>query len=120
MNIKTLSFVFIGMLSSMNSGALPVGDTVGKVSAVRTNNNNGKSYNSFQIWLTDVKSDRWSCIKTQGYIEVRDNTASVTNDSLRMMFSIALAAQASGKYLSLDSGGIEPCVNGTNAWMHDQ
>lgn len=115
--MKKILWLLAAAIFSSNIFATPTGDTSGKVTAVRTVNNTNKDYNSFQIWLTDVTNDRWDCIKDNGYIVVRDNTSSVNSESLKMMFSIALAAQTSGKMLNLDSSGTDPCGNVNQAWM---
>ncbi len=102
----------------MPSYSLPVGDTKGNVKAVRVVHsavNNGKA--SFQIFFENPTRDRFQCLANDGYILVREDGVGVTLESFKMMFSIALAAQASGKVLAVDSSGTDPCINVNIAWI---
>lgn len=108
------------ILISMPSYSLSAGDTKGKVKAVRVVHsgvNGGKA--SFQIWFENQTRDRFKCLSSDGYILVREDGIGVTLESFKMMFSVALAAQASGKVLTVDSAGTDPCINANTIWMEN-
>jgi hypothetical protein len=97
--------------------ALPVGDTQGTVKAIRSlPAANGEA---FEVYFSSVTNDRWGCIQSSGKIVVSQSATSVSTESFKRMFAIALAAQASGKQLALDSEGSAPCGRVTIAWMVD-
>lgn len=97
--------------------ALPLGDTQGKVTAVRVQPQMNGS-NSFQVWMTDVQNDRWGCLQTNGgYITVYDTGSGNTSESYMQLFAVALTAQRLGKVLALDSAGTAPCSNVNVGWM---
>ena len=113
-----LSAIFI----SISTYSLPVGDTRGNVIAIRVlhaNANAGKS--SFQIWFDNETHDRWGCIAGNGYVVVREDGEAVTPESYKMLFSTALAAQAAGKILVVDSASssANPCINANTAWIEN-
>ena len=106
------------LLISLPGYGLPTADTMGKVTSVRVVHsgvNGGKS--AFQIWFEDGTRDRWGCLALQSYILVREDGLGVTPDSFKMIFSVALAAQSTGKVLAVDSNGTDPCINANSAWM---
>jgi hypothetical protein len=117
--VKVLISIVL-ILITLPSYSLPTGDTVGKVTAVRVVHsgvNNGKA--SFQIFFENQTRDRFGCLASDGYILVREDGFGVTIESFKMMFSIALAAQASGKVLAVDSSGTDPCINANIVWMEN-
>lgn len=114
MNLKYI-LVSLVLYAGISTAALPTGDTQGKVSAVRVLNTSSGG-NSFRVYFTSTTSDRFLCIQTNGYITVRENGLSVSPESYKYMYSMALAALTSGKALALDSSASEPCEN-VNASM---
>ena len=106
------------ILFSLPGYALPTGDTVGNVEAVRVVHsgvNAGKS--SFQIWFKNETRDRWGCLANDGHILIREDGAGVTLESYKLLFSTALTAQSTGKVLAVDSSGTSPCINANSAWI---
>lgn len=117
--MKIAVFVVLAVIS-LPSYCLPVGDTKGNVTSVRVVHsgvNAGEA--SFQIFFENQTRDRWGCLASDGYILVRDGGLGVTPESFKMMFSVALAAQATGKVLAVDSSGTDPCINVNTAWMEN-
>jgi hypothetical protein len=98
--------------------SLPLADTQGAVSAVRVvlDIDGGAA---FQVWFSSATRDRYGCILTNGYITVRQVTPGLSADNYNRIFALAMAAQASGKELALDSGGSNPCISPNVAWMVD-
>jgi hypothetical protein len=94
---------------------VPLGDTQGLVAAVVSKPS--ASGEAFEVHFSSVTNDRWGCIQASGKIVVSQSAASVSADSFKRMFAIALAAQSSGKQLALDSDGSNPCARVTMAWM---
>lgn len=114
--IRVFLAIFILSVSLFSHASVPAGDTSGTVEAVRVKHT-GSGALSFQIWFSTHDQDRWECLKNDGYITVSDQAETVSIESLKLMFSVALAAQVSGKKLALDSSGTNPCVSVNQAWM---
>jgi hypothetical protein len=118
-NHTRLRVKFLGLAllcAPLSAIALPTADTQGTVSAVRVVLDQvGEA--AFQIWFSATTRDRYSCISADGYVTVRKATTILSDENYDRIFAIALAAQASGKELALDSGGTDPCVNVVVAWM---
>jgi hypothetical protein len=100
----------------LSAAALPLADTQGTVSAVRiVSDLVGEA--AFEVWFSSTTRDRFNCILANGYITVRKATSSLSDENYNRIFAIALAAQASGKELALDSAGTDPCISVNLAWM---
>jgi hypothetical protein len=106
------------LASLIVNAALPVGDTQGTVKAVRTLTPAAGAH-SFEIWFVAAQNDRWGCVQNPGYVRVRENGPSMTSEGFKHIFAIALAAQAAGKVLAVDSNGVDPCNSGVSAYMVD-
>lgn len=109
----------VGLLCSFPfiAYALPTGDTQGMVSAIRVLAPVG-GVNSFEVWFSSTSNDRFGCIQGSGYVLVSESTTSMTAQSFKQIFATALAAQAAGKPLALDSWSAgTPCNNVIIAWM---
>ncbi len=106
------------LMSGVCSAALPLSDTTGKVLSIKVRNNS-PGYNSFIVYMENPTRDRWQCIANSGAIVIRENGYGVSEDSYDKMFNIALAAQSSGRFLSLNSAGSDPCNNVNGVMMHD-
>lgn len=105
------------LLLPLLANALPTGDTQGIVAAVRIKNAvNG--VNSFEIWFSSTTNDRFGCVQSTGYVVVSEATSQMSTDSFKRIFATALAAQASGKPLALDSwSASNQCESVIYAWM---
>lgn len=99
------------------NAALPIGDTQGIVKSVRLGNP-APGAHTFEIWFSSVENNRWNCFPNPGYVRVRENTPGMTPESFDRIFALALAAQASGQVLAVDSGS-DPCNNGMTAYIVD-
>jgi hypothetical protein len=108
----------LGFIPLLASAALPTGDTQGVVAAVRVMVPSG-GVHSFQVWFASASNDRWSCVQSNGYVIVSESTLGMTSENYKRIFAIALAAQASGKALALDSASTNPCTSANVAWMVD-
>lgn len=104
------------LLVPLLASALPTGDTQGIVAAVRIKSP-VSGVNSFEIWFSSTTNDRFGCIQSSGYVVVSEGTSQMTNDSFKLIFATALAAQSAGKPLALDSWSANPCESVINAWM---
>jgi riboflavin synthase alpha subunit len=112
-----LSALFSAYSSILYSATLPTGDTQGKIAAVVVDHNHARDYNSFRIWLENTENDRFNCIQENGYVTVRSNGVGVDDVNFQQIFSIALAAQASSRTISLAHSGTDACINVNGAWM---
>jgi hypothetical protein len=110
LKVRFLNVLGFFMLLPSLAMALPVGDTQGKVSAVRVLNNTSGS-NSLRVYFSTTTNDRFECVKNDGYITIRENGSNVTAVSYEHIYSMALTALASGSVLALDSAASSPCVN---------
>ena len=120
---------FIGVLAlglfvfSSQCFALPIGDSQGKVRAVRVVDDNFDGSHRFQIWFSqnpaDIDNDRWGCIANPGYVIVNTAQPLISPTTIKMLLSIALTAQATGKKLALDSYDTDSCNNGAHMWIVD-
>lgn len=115
MPLKILIISLIMLTSSFAHAR--TGDTQGKVSAVIVDHNTNRTFNSFIVYFSAMDNDRWQCITNDGYIRVKSNGTGVDTVNYKQLFSVALAAQVSGKKLALDSNGTNPCGNVNTAWM---
>ena len=116
--MKKLFVLLVSIMSFSANAEVPAGDTSGKVAAVYIENNLS-GHDAFKIYFSSTSSDRWKCIENDGYIKVRSNGIGVSSDSYKMMFSMAMAAQASNKTLTVNSAGSDPCINANNTMIHD-
>lgn len=91
------------LLIPLLANAVPTGDTQGIVSAVRIRPA-VSGVHSFEVWFSATSNDRWGCIQSDGYVVVSETNAAMTTDNYKRIFAVALAAQAAGKTLALDSG----------------
>lgn len=110
--------LFLLLLIPLFAAAVPAGDTQGIVSAVRIKPVSG-GVHSFEVWFSATTNDRWGCIQSTGYVVVTETAAAVTPDNYNRIFAVALAAQAAGKTLAMDSGATNPCTSVNMAWMVD-
>ncbi len=116
---KVLTLIMItGFLLNTQSlfAANVVGDTQGKVKSVNLKPViNGE--HKLQVRFSIVENDRWGCHSGQGYVEVTDASSYVSTDQFKMILSMVLSAQASGKSLALDSPGANQCSMANMAWV---
>lgn len=116
---KILSLVLVGIIGASAPvlfAASPVGDTQGKVKSVNVKPVvNGE--HKLQVRFSTIENDRWNCHSGQGYIEVTDSSSYVSTEQFKMILSMALSAQASGKSLAFDSPGTDPCTTANMAWI---
>lgn len=111
----TLVSVIVFGATELNAATV-IGDTQGKVEIVSLNpviNNEHK----FRVHFSTVENDRWNCISGQGYIEISDSSPNVSIEQFKLIVSMALSAQATGKSLAIDSPPTNPCFSGSSAWI---
>lgn len=98
--------------------AVPAGDWQGTVKSVFVDHNYNRS-SSFRVWISDFGNhDRDNCLATNGYVRVKIDGTGVNETSYQQLFSLVLAAQASGKTIALaGAGGDLSCENINSGWM---
>lgn len=107
---------YLLLLLPLLANALPTGDTQGIVSAVRVKAAVNGAH-AFEVWFAATSNDRFGCIQNDGYVVVSETASAMTPDNYKRIFAIALAAQAAGRTLAVDSGGTNPCESVIVAWM---
>ncbi len=103
------------LYTSISLSAPPIGDTQGKVSSVYLKPVTNDEH-KMRVYFSTDENNRYGCLTNPGYVEITEASQYVSTEQFKMMLSMALAAQASGKSLSIDSpGGEDPCSQGNSA-----
>lgn len=114
--VKSLGLFLLSV--PLSATALPLADTQGRVAAVRVVSDQSGGA-AFEVWFSSTTRDRYGCLAANGYITVREANFTSSPENYSRIFAIALASQAAGKELALDSSGTDPCFQVSIAWMVD-
>ena len=115
-------FIFVVLIYPAQCLALPVGDTQGFVKAVRVLGDDESGNHRIQIWFetTGYDNDRWGCITSNSGLVLVSTAAPYTSPTVvKMILSVAMTAQVTGKKLALDSTANNSCNTGVYAWILD-
>lgn len=107
------SLFVAGLLLSASAFAA---DTQGTVSQVVTLPVVGGKH-TVRIYFSSYESDRWSCLKNFGYVEMNDAGPYLDGKGLDRALALATTALASGLTLGVDSPSTNPCTDANMVWL---